>query len=416
VTGLSKDEIERRGHPVWAEVDLAAIRHNVSIMRLLAPSSEVMGVVKGYAYGHGNPASARAMLQGGATRLGVARVAEALHLREAGIRAPIHLFTEPPPQSVAALLDHEITPTVYTQSFAAGLAEAASQRGLRVGVHLKLDTGMNRVGVPLDAVDDLLHTLRRLDGLWIEGLWSHFATADVVGHPFVKEQLERFWGLVERLQKSGMDPPIKHIANSAAAMSMPESHLDLVRCGVACYGLWPSPDFRGTAELRPALSLKARVGLVKLVEAGGALSYGLAYGLKETSRVVTVPAGYADGYDRGFSATADVLLRGERFRVSGAVCMDQFMVDVGSAEVEPGDVATLIGGQGSEHITAEELGSRIGTINYEITSRIPSRVPRLYLNEQHAEPAEGLQADLAEGLPSDLAEGLPSDLEGETRT
>jgi alanine racemase len=384
VTGLTKPEIERRGHPVWAEVDLAAIRHNVSILRTLAPSSEVMGVVKGYAYGHGNPASARAMVEGGATRLGVARVAEALHLREAGIRVPIHLFTEPPPQAVAAMLDNEITPTVYTQAFAAGLAEAASQRGLRIGVHLKLDTGMNRVGVPLDAADDLVRTLRRLDGLWVEGLWSHLATADIVGHPFIKEQLERFWGLAERLQKSGMDPPIKHIANSAATMSLPETHLDLVRCGIASYGLWPSQTFEGTADLRPALSLKARVGLVKRVEAGGALSYGLAYGLKETSLVVTVPAGYADGYDRGFSATAAVLLRGQRYRVSGAVCMDQFMVDVGSAEIEPGDIVTLIGRQGSEHITAEELGSRIDTINYEITSRIPSRVPRLYLNEQRA--------------------------------
>ncbi|MDQ3660217.1 MAG: alanine racemase [Actinomycetota bacterium] len=401
MTGLSKEEIEQRGHPVWAEVDLAAIRHNVAVLRSLAPSSEVMGVVKGYAYGHGNPASARAMLEGGATRLGVARVAEALHLREAGIRAPIHLFTEPPPQAAAAVLDHDITPTVYTQSFAAGLAEAAARRKLRVAVHLKFDTGMNRVGVPRDAVDDLVRSLRGLDALWIEGVWSHFATADVVGHPFVKEQLERFWGLVERLRKAGMDPPMKHIANSAATMSMPESHLDLVRCGVACYGLWPSPAFRGTADLRPALSLKARVGLVKLVEAGGALSYGLAYGLKETSRVVTVPAGYADGYDRGFSATADVLLRGQRYRVSGAVCMDQFMVDVGSADVAQGDVATLIGEQGAEHITAEELGSRIGTINYEIISRIPSRVPRLYLNEQRATGAERLPSERAEGLPSE---------------
>jgi alanine racemase len=381
LTGLTKAEIERRGHPVWAEVDLAAIRHNVSILRALAPSSEVMGVVKGYAYGHGNPASARAMLEGGATRLGVARVAEALHLRESGISAPIHLFTEPPQQAIAALLDHEITPVVYTQSFATGLSEEATRRGLKAGVHLKLDTGMNRVGVPLDAADDLVRTLRRLEGLWVEGLWSHFATADMLGHPFVKEQLERFWGLLERLQRSGMDPPIKHIANSAATMSMPESHLDLVRCGIACYGLWPSPAFQGAADLRPALSLKARVGFVKRVEAGGALSYGLAYGLHETSRVVTIPAGYADGYDRGFSSTADVLLRGRRYRVSGAVCMDQFMVDVGSADVEPGDIATLIGEQGSEHITAEELGARIGTINYEITSRIPSRVPRLYLNE-----------------------------------
>ncbi|HEU4488199.1 MAG TPA: alanine racemase [Actinomycetota bacterium] len=383
MTGLSRDEMERRGHPVWVEVDLAAIRDNVAILRALAPSSELMGVVKGYAYGHGNPASARAMLQGGATRLGVARVAEALHLREAGIEAPLHLFTEPPPEAVDNMLDHGVIPAVYTKEFALRLSDAARRRGTRVGVHLKVDTGMNRVGVPHQGAADLARELQRLDGLHLEGLWSHFATADVPGHPFVKEQLERFWGAVEQLAKLGLEPPLKHIANSAATMYLPESHLDLVRCGIACYGLWPSQSINDAAAgLRPALSLKARVGLSKIVEAGGALSYGLAYGLETTSRVVTVPAGYADGYDRGFSGTADVLLKGRRFRVSGAVCMDQFMVDVGSAEIETGDIATLIGAQGSEHISAEELGARTDTINYEITSRIPSRVPRLYLNEQ----------------------------------
>jgi alanine racemase len=379
--GLSADERARRGHPLWAEVDLGAIRHNVGILAGIASGAEVMGVVKSYAYGHGNPAAAGAMLQGGAGRLGVARLAEGLHLREAGIEAPIHLFTEPPPESIPALLENEIVPAVYTSAFATALDAAAIERGRRVPVHLKLDTGMHRVGLPPDDVEDAVHLLRRLHGLEVEGVWSHLATADVPGHSFTHKQIELFEDLVTEIARLGLRPGIKHIANSAATMSLPDSHLDLVRCGVACYGLWPGPDFRGTADLRPAFALKARVNMVKIVPAGGALSYGLAYGLESNSRVVTIPAGYGDGYDRGFSGTAEVLLGGRRYRVSGAVCMDQFMVDVGDAAVEVGDVATLIGEDSGDLITAEELADHIGTINYEITTRIASRVPRVYLDE-----------------------------------
>jgi alanine racemase len=385
--GLSADERVRRGHPLWAEVDLGAIRHNVAVLANLAAGAEFMGVVKSYAYGHGNPAAAIAMLQGGAARLGVARLAEGLHLREAGIEAPIHLFTEPPPESIPALLEHDIVPAVYTGAFATALDSAATTRGARVPVHLKLDTGMHRVGLPPDDLEDAVRLLRGLRGLEVEGVWSHLATADVPGHSFTHKQLELFEDLVSEIARLGLRPRVKHIANSAATMSLPASHLDLVRCGVACYGLWPGPDFAGSADLRPAFALKARVNMVKMVPAGGALSYGLAYGLESNSRVVTIPAGYGDGYDRGFSGTAEVLLGGHRYRVSGTVCMDQFMVDLGDATAHVGDVATLIGEDSGDLITAEELADHIGTINYEVTTRIASRVPRIYLNE--IEPDRG---------------------------
>ena len=381
MTGLTRDEILGRGHPVWAEIDLAAIRHNVETLRGLARGAEFMGVVKGYAYGHGNPASARAMLQAGAGRLGVARVAEAIHLRESGIEAPIQLFTEPPVEAAGTMLDLDLTATIYTQSFARALSELAAERGAVARAHVKVDTGMHRVGLPLDDVEDAMREFRTLPGLDIEGVWSHLAVADVPDHPFTRKQLDLFVDIVGKIERAGIELRYKHLANSAATLSMPETHFDLVRCGVAAFGLWPGPALAGSADLRPAMAVRARASMVKTVPAGEALSYGLKYELPRTGNVVTVPAGYADGYDRRLSERGTILINGSPFRVSGTVCMDQFMVDVGDETVEVGDVVTLLGRDGDAAITAEELADEIGTINYEIATRVPSRVPRVYLNE-----------------------------------
>jgi alanine racemase len=343
MTGFTKDEIEARGHPLWAEVDLGAIRDNVTLLRSLAPTAEVMGVVKGYAYGHGNPASARAMLDAGATRLGVARVAEALHLREAGVTAPIHVFTEPPPAAAGTIVDHDLTATVYTKDFARALSDAADGSRSRVPVHVKLDTGMHRVGLLADEVEDAIDFLKSLPGIDIEGAWSHLAVADVPDHPFTRKQLDLFVDLTGKIERAGVEVRYRHLANSAATMSLPETHFDIVRCGIATYGLQPGDGFEHAGALRPALALKARVSMVKTVPPGEALSYGLTYRVDSHRRVVTVPAGYADGYDRRLSGGADVIVRGRRYRVSGTVCMDQFMVDVGDDDAEVGDIATLIG-------------------------------------------------------------------------
>lgn len=380
MTGMTMQEIEERGHPVWAEVDPGAIRHNIKELKRLAGSAEVMGVVKGYAYGHGNPVSAEAMLEGGATRLGVARVAEAMHLREAGITAPIHVFTQPPPQAAGTLVDHDLTATVYTQTFAEALSESAGARAKVVKVHVKVDTGMHRVGLPPADLEEAVQALAMTPNLDIEGVWSHLAVADVPDHPFTRQQLELFTDLVGVFERAGVKPRFQHIANSAATLSAPDSHLDIVRCGIAAYGLWPGQGLERTADLRPALALRARVGMVKTVAKGDSLSYGLRYELPKTSRVVTVPVGYADGYDRALSGRGDVLIRGERYRVSGTVCMDQFMVDVGEAHVEAGDVITLIGADGDERVSADDVAKWTNTINYEVTSRIPSRVPRVYVD------------------------------------
>jgi alanine racemase len=380
VAELSRQEMVARGHPVWAEIDLDALRHNVRTLAALAPGAELMGVVKGYAYGHGNPVCAREILAAGARRLGVARVAEALHLREAGIAAPIHVFTEPPPQAAPAIVEHDLVATVYTQAFAQALEEAAARVGRRIPVHVKVDTGMHRVGLMVDDVPGAVAVLRALRHLEIEGVWSHLAVADVPDHPFTDKQLELFAAVLDELARAGVEPRYRHIANSAALIARPDSHLDLVRPGAALYGLSPGPALAGAADLRPVMALKARVNMVKKVPAGERLSYGLAYELSQEAFVVTVPAGYADGYDRRLSGRADVLLRGSRYKVSGAVCMDQFMVDLGPDPAEVGDVVTLLGADGDERITADELAELIGTINYEVTARVPSRVPRLYVS------------------------------------
>jgi alanine racemase len=378
--GLSKQEIEERGHPVWAEVDLGAIRHNVRTIAGLVGGAEVMGVVKGYAYGHGNPASAEAMLAAGASRIGVARVAEGLHLREAGLACPIHVFTEPPVTSIPAVIADELTATVYTEAFARALSDAAVEQNRRVPVHVKVDTGMHRVGVLAEQLPDAVSVFKSLPGIEIEGAWSHLAVADVPDHPFTRKQLDLFSDLVGQMVRAGLTIRYRHLANSAATLSLPESHFDLVRPGVACYGLWPGRALVGRADLKPALALKARVNMAKVVPAGDKLSYGLSYELARPGAVVTVPVGYADGYSRNLSGKADVLIEGRRYRVSGTVCMDQFMVDVGDADIDVGTIVTLIGSDGRERITAEELAERAGTINYEITARIPSRVPRLYID------------------------------------
>jgi alanine racemase len=266
-------------------------------------------------------------------------------------------------------------------AFARALSEAATQAEVELPIHVKLDTGMHRVGLLAEDVEDAIRTLEGLPGLEIEGAWSHLAVADVVDHPFTRKQLDLFEELTAQIARAGVKLRYRHIANSAATLSLPEAHFDIVRPGVAAFGLWPSAQLTGVADLHPAMWLRARVTMAKSIPAGERLSYGLRYELDRPSTIATIGCGYADGYDRRLSGNADILIDGERHRVSGTVCMDQFMVDVGDRSVEVGDVATLMGSDGEDRVPAEELAEIIGTINYEVTTRIPSRVPRIYLNE-----------------------------------
>jgi alanine racemase len=338
----------------------------------------LMAVVKGDGYGHGDVRVARAALEAGATRLGVALVEEGIGLRDAGIDAPVLVLSEFPAGSEKEALAAGLTPSVYTDEGLAAVAQAAAALGRPTGVHVKVDTGMHRVGVfPPEAAIPFCRKL--LDaGLVLEGLWTHFAKAEE-DEVTTREQLARLLAVVEGARASGVVPQLVHAANSAALILYPESHLDLVRPGAAIYGIDPGGGLAARAGLRPALTWRSAVTMVKRLPAGEAVSYGHRYRLGADANVATVPVGYEDGFARALSSKADVLIRGKRHRVAGTVTMDQVLVDCGDDEISPGDEVVLIGRQGEERITAEELAGHAGTIGYEIVTAISERVPREYV-------------------------------------
>lgn len=365
-----------RYRPTVAQIDLDAVRHNVRTLR--PPGAEVMAVVKANGYGHGAVPVARAALEAGATWLGVALVEEGLELRAAGVDAPVLVLTEFPPGSEHDALAAGLTPALYTDRSLDALAAAASDLGAPVGVHVKLDTGMHRVGLPPDRAVAFVE--RVLDaGLGFDGLWTHFAKAEEPEDPFVLHQLEWLEATLGALASAGLPAPrYRHIANSAAIIASPPAHLNLVRLGVSLYGLAPGPKLAGRAELRPAMRWRSEVALAKRVAAGEAVSYGLRYRLDREATIATIPVGYADGYLRGLSGRACVLIRGRRYPVAGTVCMDQVMVDCGDDPAEAGDEVVLLGRQGDGEITADELATWLDTINYEVVCGVGARVPREY--------------------------------------
>lgn len=361
-----------RWRPTVVEVDLSAVRHNVGVLR--PDGVELMAVVKADGYGHGSIAVARAAIDAGATWLGVALVEEGIELRDAGIvDVPILVLSECPPGSEREALAAGLTPSLYTERGLSRLAEAVV--GPDVSVHVKLDTGMGRVGLrSLEALEPFLARVRDA-GLELGALWTHFARADEPTAT-TTEQLVRFRAAVESAHVAGYPPRLLHAANTAATIDHPETHLDLVRPGIGLYGIEPAPGIGTSLGLRPALSWRSRVAMVKRVEAGTPLSYGHTYAPRDDSWIATVPVGYADGYPRGVSSRAEVLIRGTRRRVAGTVTMDQIVVDCGDERIEPGDEVVMIGQQGDERVSAHELGVHAGTIAYEIVTRIGARVPR----------------------------------------
>lgn len=363
-----------RFRETWVEVDLDAIRHNV---RTLKPqSAELMAVVKANGYGHGDAAVARAAIAAGATWIGVALVEEGLGLRAAGIEAPILVLSELPAGSERSALEARLTPALYTEGGLARLSEArVAFAGDPIRVHVKVDTGMHRVGLyPPQATRAFVS--RVVDaGFELEGLWTHFASS-AEDERTTKEQLALFLDVVDDVRAGGYRPRLVHAANSGATLLHPDAHLDLVRPGIAIYGLEPAPGVGADHGLRPALSWRSNVTMVKGLPAGEPVSYGHRYRLERDATLATVPVGYADGYPRALSSRSDVLVRGRRCRVAGAVTMDQIVVDCGDLAVAPGEEVVLIGRQGDEHVRAEELAALAGTIGYEIVTRIGARVPR----------------------------------------
>ena len=370
--------------PVWAEVDLGAIAHNVAVLRGVAAPAQVCAVVKAAAYGHGAVEVAHAAVEAGAGWLAVALVEEGMELRAAGIDAPILLLSEPPLDAFGEAAAHRLTPTVYTAEGVDAAAKAAAATGAApLAVHVKVDTGMHRVGVQPERALPIAEAVVSHPELRLQGLYTHFAVADEPERDdFTGAQLNRLQQVVDRLAEEGIRPELTHASNSAGALAHAEARLDLVRCGIALYGQAPSPALAPlAAELRPALSLRARVSFVKEVDAGEAISYGLRYAPAVRTTIATVPIGYADGVPRLLSARGGpVLIGGRRCPIAGTVTMDQITVDCGpAADVHQGDEVVLIGRQGDEEIGAWEWAERTGTIAYEILCAIGPRVPRRYL-------------------------------------
>ena len=372
--------------PAWVEVDLGALRANARVLAELCAPAALCAVVKADAYGHGAVAAARALLEGGASALAVALVEEGVALREAGIDAPILLLSEPPEAAMAAAAAARLTVTLYRPEGVLAARRGARAARARLSVHVKVDTGMHRVGADPEDLLAVAAAVAAAPELELDGLWSHLAVADDPGDPFTGEQLARFARARARLAGAGLAPRLAHIANSAGAIAHPATRLDWVRCGLACYGELPAPalaaplaaQLRPGEALTPVLSLKARVHLVRELEAGERTSYGRAYLLEERSRVAVVPIGYHDGVPRAlFAAGGEVLVGNRRCRIAGAVTMDQLLVDCGpGTTVAPGDEVVLIGRQGDEAIRAHEWARWLGTIPYEVLCGIGPRVPR----------------------------------------
>ena len=376
--GWRKVRLKHPGRPTWLEVDLEAIAHNVRrVVEIVGPAVKVLAVLKADGYGHGTVRVARTALNNGTCCLGVASINEGLILRKAGISAPVLVLGFTPAWQARELVLNGLSATVFDLDVAQALSRAAGQLDSQVKVHIKVDTGMGRLGLLTDDVVPFALALRSLPNLILEGIFTHFSVADS-DPAYTRSQAGRFRQVLQALSKEGIDLPMVHAANSAAILTHPESHFSMVRLGIAMYGLHPSSQVRCPPDFRPALSFKTEVAQVKDLAPGSYVSYGNTYQTTGWQRIAVLPVGYADGFRRAPRHWGEVLVRGQRAPIVGRVCMDQTMVDVTEiADVRQGDEVVLIGEQGGESITAEEVAERLGTINYEVVSEILARVPRV---------------------------------------
>jgi alanine racemase len=367
----------------WAEIDHEALRFNLrQIRKLIGPHAKILVSVKAEGYGHGAVSISRTALASGADWLGVSHVKEALELRSFFPEVPILILSSGMSGHTHHIIRNRLTPVVCSLEIARDLAKTALAAGITANVHVMVDTGMGRIGVWHENCLQFLEKISRIKGIKVEGLASHFAAADYPNSSFTDRQLEDFLKVAQEAGDMGIDIPILHIANSGALINIAETHLDMVRPGIMIYGVYPAPHYRTRVELKPVLSLKTQIAYLKTVEPGRTISYGLTFMAMKKSRVATLPIGYGDGFSRAHSNKGEVLIRGKRAPIIGIVTMDQMMVDVtGIDGVAVGDEAVLIGEQGGDRITAEEIAERIGTISYEVLAQLGKRVSRVDLNK-----------------------------------
>jgi alanine racemase len=365
--------------PTVVEVSLARLAENFHAIRAAVAPAAVMPVVKANAYGHGLVEVARHLVGLGATSLGVAFLEEAVALREAGVSLPILVMGGILGDQIPLFLRHGLTLTASSIDKLRQIDTTARDMGVTAAVHLKIDTGMERIGVHYYSARGLLERATECRHVLVEGIYSHFANADAADLGSARLQLARFQDVIGWYDKQGIAPPVRHIANSGAILQLPESHLDLVRPGILLYGVYPSSEVRRTIAVRPALSWKSRVVYFKVVPPAHPVSYGSTWQSDHPVRIVTVPVGYGDGYFRALSNVARVIIRGRKYPVVGRVCMDQIMVNIEWETAYNGDPVVLLGRDGDEVITCEDLAEWAGTIPYEVLTNINTRVPRVYV-------------------------------------
>jgi alanine racemase len=392
-----------QGRPVWAEIDLDALADNVRLLKSQANGAALLAVVKANAYGHGAVAVARAALAAGADRLGVICVDEGEQLRQAGITAPILVMGHTSAGEAQRLASLSLTPSLVSDQMALALARMASERGIEMPVHLKVDTGLNRYGLPPSEAADLGRWLRGLDGIRVEGLFTHFASADEGDKSYTLEQHRLFLSVAEQLDWV----PIRHVSNTAALLDMPDMSLEMVRPGLGIYGCYPSRQVERSLPLRPVLSLKGRVARLSSLAPGESVSYGRTWRAPRPSLIGLVMCGYADGLPRALSNRGSVLVRGRRAPIVGRVCMDMCMVDLSDIpDVAVDDEVVIIGRQGEEEISADEVAELCDTTSYEILCGISARVPRLYLRQGRIVSKQTLVTQLQEEVTAGVPQGV----------
>ncbi|MGS0765433.1 alanine racemase [Syntrophomonas curvata] len=370
--------------PTWAEIDLAALRHNLTSVKKSAGDARVMAMVKANAYGHGMLEVSKICREEEVDFFGVASLDEALSLALDIDDIPILVMGNIPARDAAAAVAEDIRTTIFTLEAARSLSQAAQRLNRKARLHIKLDTGMGRIGfLPDEESLDQVQEIAALPGVQIEGIFTHFAEADVENSDFTRQQLGVFTEFIRELEDRGIHIPLKHCSNSAALMNFPEAHFNMIRAGIVLYGLYPSPQSRrDKLDIITVMTLKSRVSCVKTLPAGYGISYGRTYCCQQDTRVATVPIGYADGYSRLLSNRVWAVIKGKRVPLVGNVCMDMCMFDVsGVGEVEEGDQIILFG-RPEDGVTADDLALAMGTINYEVVSALGSRVPRVFKNDR----------------------------------
>jgi alanine racemase len=367
--------------PTVVEVSLARLAENYRAIQAAVAPAAVMPIVKANAYGHGLVPVARHLVSLGTRSLGVAFLEEAVALREAGVTVPILVMGGIFGDQIPIFLRHGLTLTASSIDKLKQIDAIAAGMGVTATVHLKIDTGMERIGVHYYSARGLLERAADCARVRVEGIYSHFANADAEDLTSARLQLARFLEVLEWYDKQGVPPPVRHMANSGAVLQLRESHLDLVRPGILLYGVYPSVEVRQTISVKPALALRSRVVYFKVVTPGHPVSYGSTWQSDHPVRVVTVPVGYGDGYFRALSNVAHVLIRGRKYPVVGRVCMDQTMVNLEWETAYNGDVVTLLGADGDELITCEDLAEWAGTIPYEVLTNLNTRIPRVYVED-----------------------------------